>query len=134
MIYFISALFLNKRFSACRSFNRFPYVPSRHDSFENRCREVCAIQVHGLAKRLKQTGMRRVVIGVSGGLDSSHALLVCARTMDVLGFPRADILAYTMPGFGTSARTLKHARRLIRAIDCTSCEIDIRPSCNQMLA
>ena len=78
--------------------------------------------------------MSKVVIGISGGLDSTHALLVCAKAMDRLGLPRANILAYTMPGFATSDRTLKQARELMDVIGCTASEIDIRPSCMQMLA
>jgi NAD+ synthase (glutamine-hydrolysing) len=74
-----------------------------------------------------------VVIGISGGLDSTHALIVCARAMDVMGLPRANILGYTMPGFATSERTLDQSRRLMAAVGCTANEIDIRPSCMQML-
>jgi len=74
-----------------------------------------------------------VVIGVSGGLDSTHALLVCAKVMDRLKLPRTNILAYTMPGFATSERTLKQARDLMTAVGCSAQEIDIRPSCIQML-
>jgi NAD+ synthase (glutamine-hydrolysing) len=76
----------------------------------------------------------RVVIGVSGGLDSTQALIVCARAMDVLGLPRANILAYTMPGFATSERTLDQARRLMSAIGASASEIDIRPTSMQMFA
>jgi NAD+ synthase (glutamine-hydrolysing) len=79
-------------------------------------------------------GCDKVVIGVSGGLDSTQALIVCARAMDLLGLPRANILAYSMPGFATSDRTRDQAYRLMRAIDATAAEIDIRPSCRQMLA
>jgi NAD+ synthase (glutamine-hydrolysing) len=108
-------------------------VPAEPEYREERCREVCQIQVQGLVKRLQATGIRRVVIGVSGGLDSTHALLVCAQAMDVLKLPRSNILAYTMPGFGTSARTLDQAHRLMRAVGCSAHELDIRPSCTQML-
>jgi NAD+ synthase (glutamine-hydrolysing) len=73
------------------------------------------------------------VIGISGGLDSTHALLVCAKAMDRLGLPRTNILAYTMPGFATSDRTLNQARELMRVVGCTAHEIDIRPACEQML-
>ncbi|HXG04121.1 MAG TPA: NAD(+) synthase [Candidatus Binatia bacterium] len=116
-----------------RAWERFPYVPSDPLRRDERCQEVYEIQVQGLVKRLEATGIGRVVIGVSGGLDSTHALLVCAQAMDVLGRPRGDILAYTMPGFATSARTLKQAHRLMQAIGCTAQELDIRPSCLQML-
>ena len=87
-----------------------PSNPARRDE---RCSEVYEIQVQGLATRLRATGIKRVVIGVSGGLDSTQALLVCAQAMDLLGYPRANILGYTMPGFATSARTLEQARRLM---------------------
>jgi len=116
-----------------RSYERFPYVPADPATRDARCQEVYDIQVHGLVKRLKAMGAERVVIGVSGGLDSTQALIVCARAMDVTGLPRANILAYTMPGFATSERTLDQARQLMRAIGATAQEIDIRPSCMQML-
>ena len=76
----------------------------------------------------------KLVIGVSGGLDSTHALLVCAQAMDRLGRPRSDILGFTMPGYATTGRTLRQAHGLMAAIGCTAREIDIRPSCRQMLA
>jgi NAD+ synthase (glutamine-hydrolysing) len=116
-----------------RAFERFPYVPSDPAKRDERCREIYEIQVQGLVKRIKATGTERLVIGVSGGLDSTHALLVCARAMDVLGLPRKGILAYTMPGFATSERTLGQARQLMEALGCSGSEIDIRPSCMQML-
>ena len=116
-----------------RTYERFPYVPSDPARRDERCREVFQIQVQGLAKRLQSTGIERVVIGVSGGLDSAHALLVCTQCMDQLGYPRTNILAYTMPGFATSRRTLEQARSLMQAIGCSSGEIDIRPSCELML-
>jgi NAD+ synthase (glutamine-hydrolysing) len=78
-------------------------------------------------------GARKVVIGISGGLDSTQALIVCAKAMDVMGLPRSAILAYTMPGFATSARTLDQAHRLMKAVGVTGAQIDIRPSCMQML-
>src|ERR1700742_2352296 len=77
--------------------------------------------------------MSKVVIGISGGLDSTHALLVCAKAMDRLNLPRSNILAYTMPGFATSERTLRQARELMSVVGCTAHEIDIRPACEQML-
>jgi NAD+ synthase (glutamine-hydrolysing) len=94
---------------------------------------VYEIQVQGLAKRLRFTGIEKPVIGISGGLDSTQALLVCAQAMDRLGYPRANILAYTMPGFATGERTLSQARELMRAVGCTANELDIRPACLQML-
>ncbi len=116
-----------------RSYERFPYVPSGAARREERCREVYQIQVQGLAKRLEAAKLERVVIGISGGLDSTNALLVCAQCMDLLGYPRTNILAYTMPGFATSRRTLEQARRLMAAIGCAAHEIDIRPSCLELL-
>ncbi len=116
-----------------RSYERFPYVPADPATRDARCQEVYDIQVHGLVKRLKAMAAERVVIGVSGGLDSTQALIVCARAMDVMGLPRTNILAYTMPGFATSERTLDQARRIMRAIGATAQEIDIQPSCLQML-
>ncbi|HVB79723.1 MAG TPA: NAD(+) synthase [Candidatus Binataceae bacterium] len=113
---------------------RFPYVPSNPALRDERCSEVYEIQVQGLATRLRATGIKRVVIGVSGGLDSTQALLVCAQAMDLLGYPRANILGYTMPGFATSARTLEQARSLMRDIGCTAHELDIRPAARQMLS
>ncbi len=116
-----------------RRYERFPYVPSDPATRDERCAEVFDIQVQGLATRLRSTGLDRVVIGVSGGIDSTHALLVCARAMDRLGTPRKKILAVTMPGFATSARTLEQARRLMKSLGCSTEEIDIKPSCMQML-
>jgi NAD+ synthase (glutamine-hydrolysing) len=116
-----------------RRYERFPYVPSEARTRDQRCAEVYEIQVQGLVTRLRATGIRRVVIGVSGGLDSTQALLVCAQAMDVLGCPRENILAYTMPGFATSARTLGQAHELMDAVGCKAHELDIRPSCLQML-
>ena len=117
-----------------RSVARFPYVPSDPARRDERCAEVYSIQVQALVQRLSASGIDKVAIGVSGGLDSTHALFVCARAMHLLGKPRTNILAYTMPGFATSERTLDQARRLMRAVGCTAGEIDIRPSCRQMLA
>ena len=116
-----------------RNVERFPYVPADQARRDERCTEVYNIQVQALIQRLSSSGIKKVVIGVSGGLDSTHALLVCAKTMDRLGLPRTNILAYTMPGFATSERTLKQARDLMQAVGCSAQEIDIRPSCLQML-
>jgi NAD+ synthase (glutamine-hydrolysing) len=116
-----------------RRYERFPYVPADTAGRDDRCAEVYEIQVQGLASRLRATAIEKVVIGVSGGIDSTQALLVCAQAMDRLGYPRRNILAYTMPGFATSARTLDQARRLMRAVGCEAREIDIRPAAIQML-
>ncbi|MGB5834713.1 MAG: NAD(+) synthase [Thiohalocapsa sp.] len=116
-----------------RAIERFPYVPADSEIRDEQCYEAYNIQVHGLAKRLEATGIERIVIGVSGGLDSTQALLVAARTMDRLALPRGNILAYTLPGFATSAGTRANALGLMRALGATANEIDMRPSCNQML-
>ncbi len=116
-----------------RQYDRFPYVPADPATRDAHCFEAYHIQVQGLVKRLKHTGIQKIVIGISGGLDSTHALIVAARAMDVLHLPHTHILAYTMPGFATSEHTLANARDLMQAIGCTAHEIDIRPSCEQML-
>jgi NAD+ synthase (glutamine-hydrolysing) len=116
-----------------RCVERFPYVPADARRRDERCNEVYHIQVQALAQRLTSSGIKKLVIGISGGLDSTHALLVCARVMDKLGLPRTNILAYTMPGFATSERTLKQAHALMQLVGCSAQEIDIRPSCIQML-
>ncbi len=117
-----------------RRVDRFPYVPPEPDLLDQRCYEAYEIQVHGLKKRIEATGIEKLVLGVSGGLDSTQALVVCAKTLDRLGLPRANLLAYTLPGFATSERTLDQARRLMAALGVTAGEIDIRPSARQMLA
>ncbi|MEO7910006.1 MAG: NAD(+) synthase [Roseiflexaceae bacterium] len=116
-----------------RQIERFPYVPNDPLKRDERCYEAYNIQIHGLMKRLSSTGIERIVIGVSGGLDSTHALIVAAKTMDRLGLPRANILAYTMPGFATSSSTLQNAHALMHTLGVTGQELDIRPSCMQML-
>jgi len=112
---------------------RLPYVPEDPATRDARCEEVYRIQVRGLATRMRASGTKKLVIGLSGGLDSTQALLVCARAVDELGLPRANILAYTMPGFATSTRTRSTAWQLMRAAGASAEEIDIRPSCLQML-
>jgi NAD+ synthase (glutamine-hydrolysing) len=116
-----------------RNVERFPYVPSDPSKQGERCYEAYNIQVHGLLTRLESTGIQRAVLGISGGLDSTHALLVTAKTMDRLGLPRKNIIACTMPGFATSDRTRRNALGLMSALGVTAQEIDIRPSCRQML-
>lgn len=116
-----------------RAVERFPYVPNDMRLRDERCYEAYNIQVHGLIKRLEATGIERLVIGVSGGLDSTQALIVAARAMDRLGLPRTNILACTMPGFATSDRTYRNAWGLMRALGTTATEIDIRPSAIQMM-
>jgi NAD+ synthase (glutamine-hydrolysing) len=116
-----------------RDIARFPYVPTDPASLAERCEEVYNIQVQGLATRLQATGIQRAVVGVSGGLDSTQALIVAARVMDRLDLPRSNVLAYTLPGFATTRTTLANAHRLMEALRVTAHEIDIRPSATQML-
>jgi NAD+ synthase (glutamine-hydrolysing) len=117
-----------------RTIERFPFVPSDPAKPREHCYEAYNIQVQGLATRLQATGIGRPVIGVSGGLDSTQALIVAARAMDRLDLPRSNVLAYTLPGFATSERTKRNAWALIRALGATGAEIDIRPAARQMLA
>jgi len=124
---------LTQRVALQRHLERYPYVPADRAQRDARCHEVYNIQVQGLVQRLSASGIKKLVIGVSGGLDSTHALLVCARAMDALGLPRSHILGVTMPGFATGTRTLDQALRLMRAVGCEARQIDIRPSCEQML-
>lgn len=116
-----------------RTYERFPFVPANPATRDQRCQEIYETQVQGLVTRLRSMGARKLVIGISGGLDSTQALIVCARAMGVMGLPRSAILAYTMPGFATSERTLNQAHRLMKAVGVTGAQIDIRPSCMQML-
>jgi NAD+ synthase (glutamine-hydrolysing) len=116
-----------------RKVERFPYVPADPARLAQDCYEAYNIQVEGLATRLKATGSKTLVIGVSGGLDSTHALIVCARALDKLERPRSQILAYTLPGFATSDATKANAVALMQAIGATPGEIDIRPAARQML-
>ncbi len=117
-----------------RSIERFPYVPSNPARLREDCYEAYNIQVQGLAKRLLATGVKHPVIGVSGGLDSTQALIVAARAMDMIGRDRSDIRAYTLPGFATSDDTKSNAWTLINSLGVTGEEIDIRPAARQMLA
>jgi NAD+ synthase (glutamine-hydrolysing) len=117
-----------------RRVERFPYVPADLSRRDERCQEVYNIQVQGLTQRLASSGIDKLVVGISGGLDSTHALLVAARAMDALGLPRTNIIGVTMPGFATGERTRAQALRLMATVGCEAREIDIRPSCRQMLA
>ena len=114
-----------------RSVAAYPFVPENSLTMAERCAEIFNIQVAGLAKRIEHTGLRRVVIGVSGGLDSTLALLVTAKTFKVLGIPLANIVAVTMPGFGTTDETYKNAMHLMKVLKVTVKEIDIEPACLQ---
>lgn len=114
-----------------REFERHPFVPDDPATLDERCQEVFSIQTAGLAKRLEHTRLRRVTLGLSGGLDSTLALLVAARTFDLLGLPRKGILAVTMPGFGTTPRTLDNARQLAATMGAELREVDIKAACRQ---
>ena len=116
-----------------RAIDRFPFVPDDPLRLDRDCYEAFNIQVQGLTKRLQVTNGKHVVIGVSGGLDSTHALLVAARTFDALGLPRKNILGFTMPGFATSEGTKSNAWKLMDALGVTGEEIDIRPAAMKML-
>jgi NAD+ synthase (glutamine-hydrolysing) len=116
-----------------RAIERYPYVPADTAERDERCEETYRIQVQGLATRLRATGIQKLVIGVSGGLDSTHALVVAVQAMDELGLPRENVLGYTLPGFATSQHTLENSHKLMRALGISASEIDIRPSAEQML-
>jgi len=117
-----------------RAIDRFPFVPDEPARLDKDCYEAFNIQVQGLQKRLQVTNGERIVIGVSGGLDSTHALIVAAKAFDALGLPRKNILGFTMPGFATTDRTKSNAWALMQALGATGEEIDIKPAAQQMLA
>src|SRR5207253_7303796 len=118
-----------------RTVEAHPFVPNDSATLKDRCDEIFHTQVAGLAKRLGHIGNHAVSIGVSGGLDSTLALLVVCKTMDALGTPRDRIQALTMPGFGTTARTKTNALALMKALGVTGREADIRAICfDQMKA
>jgi NAD+ synthase (glutamine-hydrolysing) len=116
-----------------RALERFPFVPADPARLEQDCYEAYSIQVAGLEQRLRAIGQPKVVIGVSGGLDSTHALIVAAKAMDREGRPRSDILAFTLPGFATGERTKGNAIRLSKALGVTFAEIDITETARLML-
>ncbi|GGF30783.1 NAD(+) synthase [Marmoricola endophyticus] len=116
-----------------RKVDRFPFVPDDADRLALDCYEAYNIQVAGLVQRLTAIGQPKVVIGVSGGLDSTHALIVAAKAMDRLGRPRSEILAYTMPGFATGGESKDRATRLATSLGVSFEEIDIRPAAEQLL-
>ena len=117
-----------------REVERFPFVPSDPQRLQQDCYEAYSIQVSGLEQRLRALNYPKVVIGVSGGLDSTHALIVAARAMDRESRPRSDILAFTMPGFATGDRTKGNAVALGKALGVTFAEIDIRDTASLMLS
>ncbi|MFI5031709.1 MAG: NAD(+) synthase [Reyranellales bacterium] len=117
-----------------RPIERFPYVPSDPAKLRDNCYEAYNIQVQGLAQRLQSSRTENAIIGVSGGLDSTHALIVICRAMDQLGLPRANVKAFTLPGFGTTDKTHANAWKLMKALGVSAGEIDIKPAAKQMLA
>ena len=116
-----------------RSIDRFPFVPDDPARLDRDCFEAVNIQVQGLVKRLQVTNGERIVIGVSGGLDSTHALIIAVKAFDALGLPRKNILGFTMPGFGTTGGTKSNAWALMNALGVTGEEIDIKPAARRML-
>ena len=116
-----------------RPLDRFPFVPDDPARLDRDCYEAFNIQVHGLTKRIQATKTQHIVIGVSGGLDSTHALIVAAKAFDAVGLPRANIMAFTLPGFATSEGTKANAWALMRGLGVTAEEIDIRPTARLML-
>ncbi|PWB90980.1 NAD(+) synthase [Methylocystis sp. MitZ-2018] len=117
-----------------REVGRFPFVPADETRLAELCFEAFNIQSHGLEQRLRATKIKKAVIGVSGGLDSTQALLVAVTAMDALGLPRENVLGFTLPAFATSESTKANAWRLMRALGVTAQEIDVTPACKQMLA
>ena len=115
-----------------RDIERFPFVPANRERLEQDCYEAYNIQVSGLEQRLRALNYPKIVIGISGGLDSTHALIVAARAMDREERPRSDILAFTLPGFATGDRTKRNAIELCRALGVTFSEIDITETAQLM--
>jgi NAD+ synthase (glutamine-hydrolysing) len=114
-----------------REVDAHPFVPRGPETLRERCEEIFQTQVAGLAKRLEHIDKPAVAVGISGGLDSTLALLVTCKTMDALGVPRDRIQAFTMPGYGTTARTHTNARSLMKQLGVTAHEVDIRALCFQ---
>jgi NAD+ synthase (glutamine-hydrolysing) len=125
---------LDRNVPLARAVDRFPFLPSNPALLDENCYEAFNIQVHGLETRLKAIGVKKVVLGISGGLDSTHALIVAARAFDRLGCERRDILCYTLPGFATSKLTKTNAHALMQAFGVSAHEIDIAPVARQTLA
>ncbi len=122
-----------KSMSLTRTFDPHPFVPRGH-ALDERCEEIISIQIMGLARRLAHINARTAVIGISGGLDSTLALLICVRAFDRLGLPREGIVGITMPGFGTTGRTYRNAVGLMRSLGITLREINIEAACRQHFA
>ncbi len=113
-----------------RNFDRFPFVPANELMRDKRCEQILAIQANGLKKRYQHTGCKAAVIGISGGLDSTLALLVTVKAFDLLGLPRKNIIAVTMPCFGTTDRTYDNACKLTKACEASLKEVDIKEAVN----
>ncbi|WP_455587436.1 NAD(+) synthase [Bacteroides sp.] len=127
----INTEFVNsKELNLTRTFDMHPFVP-QGEALDERCEEVFSIQVAGLAQRLVHTGAKTAVVGISGGLDSTLALLVCVRTFDKLKLSRKNIIGVTMPGFGTTDRTYHNALSLMQSLGITIREISIKEACIQ---
>lgn len=118
-------------FELTRKINPHPFIPSAGADMDNRCKDIFSIQVAGLAKRLVHTNTKSVVVGISGGLDSTLALLVCIKTFDKLGLPRTGITGVTMPGFGTTDRTYNNSIQLMKSLGITIREVSIKAACIQ---
>jgi len=121
----------NTSLSLRRDIDAHPFVPSAKGDIDARCKEIFSIQSTGLAQRLLKTAIKKVVLGISGGLDSTLALLVCFAAYKKLNFPTANIIGVTMPGFGTTSRTYENALKLMKELGVDIREIDIRESCLQ---
>jgi NAD+ synthase (glutamine-hydrolysing) len=124
---------LDRDIGLARKIARFPYVPDDDARLAELCYEAFNIQAHGLRQRLEGARTKKIVIGVSGGLDSTQALLVACTAFDQLKLPRENILAYTLPAFATSSTTKSNAWRLMKALGVSAAEIDMTPACRQML-
>ncbi|MDM8144466.1 NAD(+) synthase [Bacteroides eggerthii] len=128
--YIDTELIVPKEFKLSRTFDPSPFVP-KGEALNERCKEIFAIQTQGLAKRLVHTHAQNVIVGISGGLDSTLALLVCVKTFDLLGLSRKNIIGITMPGFGTTGRTYNNAIHLMKELGITIREISIKEACLQ---
>lgn len=117
-----------------RTFGRLPFVADDEAGRREDCEEVFSLQSNGLAQRMRASRAAKAVVGVSGGLDSTLALLVAAKTMDLMGRPRTDVVGITMPGFGTTSRTRGNALKLMKSLGVSTVEIDITAACRQHLA
>jgi len=115
-----------------RAIARFPYVSSERRTLDERSHEVYQIQTQGLVRRMEATALHKPIVGVSGGLDSTQALIVAVKAVDQLGLPRSNVMAYTLPGPATGARTHEYALALARSLNVTTGEVDIQPSIMQM--